>query len=402
MVRMKVLKYLDGRLHFGIKNHDLSRFERAPLYIYEWSGIAERFNHLEQAFRRATQSSKAAPVRIHYAMKANSHPEILKSLAQLDCGVDVVSGNEMSMALECGFAPHRVIFSGVGKSHHEIRQAIDKGIRQINVESLPELRRILDMCQAEKKTANLALRLNPNVDPKTHPYISTGLEFNKFGIDGETAQEALRLIQEHSAHLHLRGLTMHIGSQILETSVFREAAEWMATFVRGCREAGHTIESLDLGGGVGIHYDRNAEDEELSLMDTYAQVARQVFPEEELLIEPGRWLVGHSGILLAKVEYVKRTPKRNFVILDTGMHHLLRPALYGANHRIFPVRQGESKETFDVVGPICESSDIFARDLPLPALQEGDLIAIADAGAYGYEMASEYNLQQRPERVFLP
>lgn len=396
--KMKCLKYQDQRLRFGPQQHDLTVYEssyRAPIYIYEWSGIERRVQKLKEVFKNQAQ--------LHYAMKANSLPEILRRLHKTGCGVDTVSIGEVLRAIECGIPPEKIIFSGVGKTSAELEKALELKLHQINVESLPELQRLLHICQNKKKKVALALRLNPNVDAKTHPYITTGSKNNKFGIDDMTAGECLRLIEKNRDFLQLQGLTVHVGSQILDVSVFESAVQWLTDFARDCKGQGFAIQSLDIGGGLGIHYDKDDLAGEESLAESYAKILLKHVDTKsyKLLLEPGRWLVAHSGVLISRVEYVKKTSQKNFMILDTGVHHLLRPALYGALHRIFPIRQGEASEKFDVVGPLCESSDVLARDVMLPPLKEGDLLAISDAGAYGYEMASEYNLRERPAQILL-
>ncbi len=395
---MSYLQYLDKSLHFGSKKHDLSAFAReysAPIYCYEWTGIASRYGKLTEAF--------GSSVRIHYAMKANSHEEILRRLARLGSGVDTVSGGEIDRAVDCGFKPEKIIFSGVGKTSEELSQALSLKIHQVNVESLPELERLIKLCKERKSKMAIGLRLNPDVDAKTHPYITTGSKLNKFGIDGETAIQCLNLVKKNSDVVKLQGLTIHIGSQILDLTVFESALHWLMGFTKACETNGHVIESLDLGGGVGIHYEKDDIESEERLMKSYAQSALRIVDTKKyrVMLEPGRWLVAHSGVLIGRVEYVKKTPQRNFVILDTGVHHLIRPALYNAVHRILPIKQGLDSQKVDVVGPLCESSDVLARDILLPELQEGDLLAIADSGAYGYEMANEYNLRDRPARVLL-
>lgn len=395
---MSTLKYLDQRLHFGLKNHDLCSFAKdyhSPIYCYEWSGIETRYKKLSEAFGPA--------VRIHYAMKANSHEDILSRLAKLGAGVDTVSGGEIDRAIDCGFKPEKIIFSGVGKTIEELSRALSLKIHQVNVESLPELERLIQLCRDRKSRMAIGLRLNPDVDAKTHPYITTGSKMNKFGIDGETAIQCLNLIKKNSDAVKLQGLTVHVGSQILDVSVFESALHWLMGFTKACESDGHVIESLDLGGGIGIFYDKEDLESEERLMQAYAAtVLRIVDPKKyRILLEPGRWLVAHSGILIGRIEYVKKTPQRNFVILDTGVHHLIRPALYNAVHRILTLQQGPDGQNVDVVGPLCESSDVLARDISLPIVKEGDLVAIADSGAYGFEMANEYNLRDRPARVLL-
>lgn len=395
---MVFLKYKDGELVFGLQEHRVAdlRGRPTPFYAYEWSGIESRYRTMVDAF-----DGKA---ELHFAMKSNSHPEILAKLAGIGAGVDIVSGGELALALQAGFPAERIVFSGVGKSADELRAALRAGIQQINVESEPELLRIQAIANELGVRAPVALRLNPDISAETHPYITTGFRENKFGLEKGAALRCLEVLKAHPGELHFRGLTLHIGSQLFKLHDYRDALLWVLDFAREVEGAGLRIENLDLGGGLGIYYeaDRHADEEEL-LRDYARMVLAELAGRDyQLQLEPGRWIVGHSGILVTGVEYVKSTPYKNFLIVDSGMHHLLRPSLYGAIHRVFPVREGVADDVYDVVGPICESSDFLAKKCPLPVMREGDWLVVADAGAYGYEMGSEYNAKPRAERVLLP
>lgn len=395
---MAFLKYKNGELVFGLKEHRLADLkDRAtPLYVYEWSGIESRYQIMNQAF-----DGKA---EMHFAMKSNSHPEILAGLAKLGAGVDIVSGGELELALRAGFPAKRIVFSGVGKSADEIRQALIAGIQQINVESEPELLRIQKMARELKVQAPIALRLNPDISAETHPYITTGFRENKFGLENGAALRCLEILKADTESLCFLGLTLHIGSQLFKIHDYRDALTWLLRFADEVEAAGLKITNLDLGGGLGIYYEADRHEAEETLLKEYAKMVRQELTgrDYQLQLEPGRWLVGHSGILVTQVEYVKSTPYKNFLIVDSGMHHLLRPSLYGAIHRVFPITEAVADDVYDVVGPICESSDFLAKKCPLPPMVEGDWLVIADAGAYGYEMGSEYNAKARAARILLP
>lgn len=390
---------LDGKETVAISR--LVEGLHTPAYIYDLDAILARYAFVCEAF--------SGKVAVHFAMKSNNHPVILRALAAAGCGVDVVSGGEMHRALECGFPADRIVFSGVGKSESEIKDALTKGVKQLNVESAPELLRVAriarDMALPERR-ARVALRVNPDVNPETHPYITTGFRENKFGLDFEELDGLIPIFEDEKKHLELVGLTLHIGSQIRSAKPFHEAIEKTLKLYDKFKDKGFTLQSFDIGGGFGIDYengDLGAEEKEFNL---YAQ---QVLKSLEgkvksILCEPGRFLVGHFGILVSQVQYVKRTPHKKFVILNTGMNHIMRPALYEAFHRIEPIHCDEKAdaESFDIVGPICESTDVLGKNRNLPkTVMEGDWLAILDAGAYGAVMASDYNLHPRPVEMVI-
>lgn len=395
---MAFLKYKDGELVFGLKEHRVRDLQprTTPFYAYEWSGIESRYQMMKDAFDGQAE--------LHFAMKSNSHPEILAGLAKLGAGVDIVSGGELTLALQAGFPAQRIVFSGVGKTADEIRAALRTGIQQINVESEAELARIRTIASELGVRAPVALRLNPDISAETHPYITTGFRENKFGLEKGAALRCLEILKENPRELHFRGLTLHIGSQLFKLHDYRDALLWVLDFAREVEAAGLRIENLDLGGGLGIYYEADRHDDEVALLRDYARtvLAELAGRDYQLQLEPGRWIVGHSGILVTRVEYVKTTPYKNFLIVDSGMHHLLRPSLYGAIHRVLPLQEGVADDVYDVVGPICESSDFLAKKCPLPVMREGDWLVIADAGAYGFEMGSEYNAKGRADRIVLP
>lgn len=395
---MAFLKYKNGELVFGLKEHRLSdlRGQTTPFYLYEWSGIQSRYQKMFDAFQGKAQ--------LHFAMKSNSHPEILAGLAKLGAGADIVSGGELELALNAGFPPDHIVFSGVGKTKAELRRALQVGLQQINVESESELKRICELAQELNTKAPVALRLNPDISPETHPYITTGFRENKFGLERGAALRCLDYLRSFNEHLEFRGLTLHIGSQLFKIHDYKDALTWVLDFAAEVEKMGFQIQNLDLGGGLGIYYEDDRHTTEEALLHDYADMVLNELKGRnyKLQLEPGRWLVAHSGVLVTQVEYVKATPFKNFLIVDSGMHHLLRPSLYGSIHRVFPLNEATADDVYDVVGPICESSDFLAKKCPLPPMQEGDWLVIADAGAYGYEMGSEYNTKTRAERVLLP
>jgi diaminopimelate decarboxylase len=363
-----------------------------PLYVYSRAAV-------EAAYRGYDRAFAPVPHRIHYAMKANASLGLLQLLRGLGAGVDVVSGFELLAARRAGFGGKDIVFAGVGKTEAEISLGLDHGIAHFNAESPSEVERIARAAAARGLVAPLSLRVNPDIDARSHPYISTGLRDNKFGIDvagvlalaeGLRAQEGVRLV----------GLQCHIGSQITDLAPLGEAARALAHLSRRLLDQGHRLEILDLGGGLGVPYEGGVG----AGPDALAQ---QVLPALEglplrLVLEPGRSLVAAAGVLLTRVLYVKDTRSKRFVIVDAGMNDLLRPALYEAYHRIEPVgppRDGGRR--VDVVGPVCESSDFLARDRELPEVAVGELLAVRDTGAYGFVMASNYNLRPRPAEVMV-
>jgi diaminopimelate decarboxylase len=400
--------YANERLKVGTEksNADIGEIARQydrPVYVYDLDDVEERFKLYSQAFGDLKHT-------IHYAMKANSHPLLLSKLAQLGAGADTVSIGEVRRALNAGIPGDKIIFSGVAKTKSEIEEALSKDIKQINVESPQELERIAEIAKRLGKIANVAFRLNPDVNPKTHPYITTGFRENKFGMDDSFLPELVSILKKNEKHVRVRGLTLHIGSLLFDLAVFQEAIEKTAVVYRKLEAEGFKLDRFDVGGGLGIHYETDDVSPELDLVAKYGVMLRETLKKclpnlasTEILAEPGRILVARSGILVSEVQYVKKAPAKTFAILNTGMHHLLRPALYQAKHRILPVHRSKSQanQTYDVVGPICESSDVLGRNIELPVLSPGDYLCIADAGAYGFSMASQYNSHELPKEVFV-
>lgn len=364
-----------------------------PVYIYGARAIRDAYLEIDDAFA-------AYPHAIHYALKANSTLAIARLLRSLGSRADANSGGEIQVALRAGFAPQEIVFTGVGKSREELEYAIAIGVGAINAESPGELDRIAALASAQGGEARVALRVNPDIDARSHPNISTGLKTNKFGVP---LSEARAVYRERRSRPGLRfvGVHVHIGSQITIAEPLRSAAASLVTLGLALRDDGFALEHLDLGGGLGIPYEGRP-------MITPAEYAAAVIPELRriglpVVLEPGRAVVGRSGALLARVVDTKRYPDgRQFAVLDAGMGELIRPALYGSYHRIVPVRPRTTSESrWDVVGPICESSDVFARDRLLPSLEVGDLLAMLDTGAYGSVMASNYNRHLLPPEVLV-
>ncbi|AGH95345.1 diaminopimelate decarboxylase [Pseudobdellovibrio exovorus] len=393
----KLLNYKDNQLHFGktpVRLSDYVQNYRQPVIVYDLNVIRDRISWI-QSWKRLG--------RLHYAMKANFHLDILKLMKQMNCGVDVVSVGEIKRAQEAGFGLQDIIFSGVGKSNEELQWVIEGDIYQINVESFSELKKIAKIAEKLNKKVSLGLRINPEIDAETHKSISTALKDSKFGLDFESGREAVKLISQNPL-LQLRALSFHLGSQIMNVSVFEKALAVMKPYYLEAKALCPELDRFDLGGGIGIDYkdadsevDRQRWQQLADLFDRELQGF-----EAHYLLEIGRFLVARSGVLLSRVEIIKETPLKTFLIVDVGMTHLMRPALYGAYHEILPLKLVEGKsQTYDVVGPICESTDVLAEGREFTPLDEEDFVAICDVGAYGSVMASRYNLRDEAKEVIL-
>ncbi|MCC6874891.1 MAG: diaminopimelate decarboxylase [Sandaracinaceae bacterium] len=380
--------YQDGELACdGVPLHVLAEAHGTPSFVYSAKAITTAYHGL--------RASVPTPHLVAYAAKACSNLSVLRLLANEGCGCDIVSGGELARALEAGVAPDRIVFSGVGKTDAEIRAALEAKIRAVHVESAPELDAIEAAARSLGVRAPITLRINPDVDPATHPYIATGLHDSKFGLELDAARALLPRILASDA-LRLEGVACHIGSQLPEAEPLADAVALTAAFALECRHAGAPIRSLDAGGGWPIRYG----DEEklaapwgefgLAIRDGLHRAGAGALGLE-VIVEPGRALVGDAAVLLTRVVYVKEQAGKRFVIVDAAMSELIRPALYDAYHAIVPVRQAPLAGPADVVGPICETGDFFALDRPLAAVRRGDLLAIRGAGAYGMSMASNYN-----------
>ncbi|HET8726566.1 MAG TPA: diaminopimelate decarboxylase [Alphaproteobacteria bacterium] len=382
---MTAFTYRNGVLHAeGVPLPDIAAAAGTPVYCYSTAALTANYRAFEQAL-------DGIGVGIAYALKANSNQAVIRTLGRLGAGADVVSEGELRRALAAGVPPDRIVFSGVGKTADEMAAAIRAGIHQINVESLVELERLSGVAAALGRTIPVALRVNPDVDARTHAKITTGRKGNKFGIDIDEAPSAFRRAAELPG-IEPVGVALHIGSQLTDLAPYRNAYRRVSELVRALRADGMALARIDLGGGMGIRY----RDERPLDLAAFADMVREIVAPLgcAMMIEPGRSLVGNAGALVTRVVYVKEDGDRRFLIVDAAMNDLIRPALYDAWHDILPVREPPADaETgpYDVVGPVCETGDTFTRDRLLPPLADGDLVAFADAGAYGAVMASTYN-----------
>ena len=371
-----------------------------PLYVYSAAMIRQRYDAFEHAFREV-------PHTLCYSVKANSNLSILRLLARAGCGFDVVSGGELERVLIADRkAAKKVVFSGVGKTREELTAALKAGILLFNVESESELWALAECASRLRMHAPVALRVNPDVATKTHPYISTGLHKHKFGVPLGDAK-SLYAKASGARYLKVSGVSVHIGSQITDVAPFGEAMARLAELVRELRSDGHRIDYVDAGGGLGIIYEKADSGD---FHDSVAAYARALLAplrglDVRLLLEPGRSIVGPAGVLLTAVVYKKKNNGKQFAVVDAAMNDLIRPALYGAYHEIVPVTQNaglaSKSEVLDIVGPVCETGDFFARDREFPPVEEGDLLAILDTGAYGMVLASNYNTRPRPAEVLV-
>ncbi|MYE07453.1 MAG: diaminopimelate decarboxylase [Oligoflexia bacterium] len=372
----------------------LARKIGTPFYLYDLKGLLERL----QFFKKHT-----APAHLHYAMKANSHPGILKAFCKEGIGVDVVSGGEIQLALKAGFKGQDMVFSGVGKTKEEIELAINTDILQFNVESLSELKKIAKIATTLDKAARIAFRMNPDIDVSTHPYIKTGLREHKFGMEPEQLPGLKEVLKQYPDHLKLQGLTLHIGSQIHDLKSLKSGILKIKNLYKEMQEE-FDLKTFDVGGGLGIDYRSQDRNQDLKLIKEYGSFLKELSKmiKAQILTEPGRIITARFACLIGEVQYIKSSSYKNFAIINTGMHHLIRPCLYQAYHHIVQLdkKQG-SERAYDVVGPICESSDIMGKDRVFSGLEEGDFLAILDAGAYGSVMVNNYNAQSPPKEVLI-
>lgn len=384
---MDYFDYRHGLLHAEDVSlqHIAERFG-TPAYVYSRAT-------LERHWRAFDEALAGLPHLVCFAVKANSNLAVLNLFARLGSGFDVVSGGELERVIRAGGDPAKTVFSGVGKQAAEMRRALEVGIRCFNVESGPELERLEQVAAEFGKPAPVSLRVNPDVDAGTHPYISTGLRENKFGVDVETA---LRLYRQaaRSPHLEVIGIDCHIGSQLTRLDPLRDALRRLGEMIDTLDREGIRLRHIDVGGGLGIRY----RDETPPSPAEYSALLREELGDRglEILLEPGRAIAGNAGVLLTRVEYLKHTPERNFALVDAGMNDLIRPALYGGWHEIIPIKETASGEqcVYDVVGPVCESADFLGKQRNL-RLEAGDLLAVRSAGAYGFVMSSNYNTRPR-------
>lgn len=392
---MEFLHYQDGHLLANqVVIAELAKQYGTPLYVYSADYITQQF----LSYQKELTDRKHL---ICYAVKANSNLSVLSLLAQLGAGFDIVSQGELERVLKAGADPKKIVFSGVAKSEIEISRALEVGIKCFNVESEAELERINHIAKQMAKTAAISLRINPDVDAKTHPYISTGLRENKFGISYQLALDVYRKAQTLN-HIKIVGIDCHIGSQLTDLLPFLDAADRIIALVEKLRAENIHIEHIDLGGGLGVCYDNEQPPLASKLMsELKAKLAH--YTDLEIIFEPGRSIVANAGFLITKVEYTKHQDGNHFAIVDAGMNDLIRPALYKAWMRVLPAKEpknSDKKECYNVVGPICESSDVLAYQREL-CVEQNDLLVICSAGAYGFSMASNYNSHPRPAEVLL-
>ncbi len=393
---MHEFKYKNNHLYCeDIKIQNLTEQFGTPLYVYSYRTLIDHYLKLKDAFE------EIKPL-ICYSVKANSNLAILRILVNEGAGLDVVSGGELFRAFKVGCPPSKIVYASVGKTNKEIEEAIRKKILFLNAESLSELENINRIAKRLNRVTNVAIRINPDVEPKTHKFITTGKITNKFGIDFDTAKKIF-LKRNNFPYLNIKGLHIHIGSQITESAPFVSAIEKMVNFILQLKKEGIDLEYLNIGGGLGIVYDEETP-------QTAQKFAAKVLPllkkvNLKVIIEPGRFIVGPSAILVTKVLYIKKTPQKKFVIVDTGMNDLIRPVLYQAYHRILPLhyhsQNMKNVEKVDVVGPICESADFLAKDRYIPKVKEGGFLAIMSVGAYGFSMSSNYNSRLKAAEVMV-
>ncbi|NWF93841.1 MAG: diaminopimelate decarboxylase [Syntrophaceae bacterium] len=390
---MHFFEYQDHQLHCeGVPVEAIAEKVGTPFYLYSYHTLVRHFTVFDKAF-------DGIPHLVCYSAKANSNLALLRLFVNLGGGVDIVSGGELYRALQAGADPQKIVFSGVGKRPDEIEYGLRAGILMFNVESSQELQALDEVAGRIGKKASISIRVNPDIDPKTHPYISTGLKQNKFGIDILRAPMAYRMATQ-LPNLKIVGIDCHIGSQLIEVEPVIEALRKLKRLVEDLRKEGIEIRYLDLGGGLGITY----EDEEPPHPTDYAA---SILEEIKgfgctLILEPGRVIVGNAGILVSKVLYMKENEEKQFVIVDAGMNDLVRPSYYGSYHQILPVKEEAREEIVaDVVGPICESSDFLAKGRRMPKVKPGELIAVMSAGAYGFSMSTNYNSRPRVAEVMV-
>ena len=403
---MEGFRYQDNELYCeGVPLHELPEEFGTPLYVYSKSQIVQNYRAIEEPLKDLDHV-------VCYALKANANPSLLKILAQEGAGADVVSGGELYLALKAGFHPSKITFAGVGKREDEIEYALKSNIFTINAESSQELQIISLVALRLGTKARVTLRINPDIDAQSHPYITTGLKQNKFGIPSEEAESVFKFAAT-LPNLETMGVHAHIGSQITKIEPFVEAANFLTRFVKSLREAGMAINHIDFGGGFGVQYLNVLTHEALPVepdnaivppLHQYMEALVPVLREAECSVwfEPGRSIVANAGVLLTKVLYTKQNGAKKFAITDAGMNDLIRPSLYGAYHQIVPLKLDTyEQEHADVVGPICETGDFLARDRNLPKSKRDDYLAVMTTGAYGFSLASNYNARPRPAEILV-
>ncbi len=371
----------------------IAKEQGTPCYIYSHATLTRHFQAYDQAFA-------SVPHIIAFAMKANSNLAVLRLMSSLGSGADIVSGGELFRALKAGIPPNKIVFAGVGKSHEEIKYALESNILFFNVESSAELQAINEVAMGMGMHARVALRVNPDIDPHTHPYISTGMKKSKFGIGADRALEEFQKAASLS-NIQVVGLHAHIGSQLTKISPFVDSLTKVLGLLHTLKGKGIPIQYLNIGGGLGITYSDETPPHPKDLAEAITPLLRE--SECEIILEPGRVIVGNAGILLTRVLYIKDTDAKKFAIVDAAMNDLIRPSLYDAHHDILPVHQvpNAPEDVYDVVGPICESGDFLAQNRTMPSVKAGDLLAVMSAGAYAFTMASNYNSRPRVPEILV-
>ncbi len=390
---MYFFEYKDKELYCeDIKISEIAMEVKTPFYLYSHATLERHFRVFDEAFGGVDHI-------ICFSMKSNSSSAILRMFSNAGGGVDIVSGGELYRALRAGVSPHKIVYSGVGKTPEEMEYALQSGILMFNTESPQEIERLNKVAGRLGKKARIAIRVNPDVDPETHPYISTGLKENKFGIDINRAYDEY-LRASGMDNLEVTGVSCHIGSQLTKVSPFVDAIKKLKGLIERLKGSGINIKYLDLGGGLGITYN----DEKPPAPDEYAFALKKIIGDMKLtlVLEPGRVIVGNSGILVAKVLYTKTNRDKNFTVVDAAMNDLARPSLYGSYHSIKPLKiDSDDMINMDIVGPICESGDFLAKNREMPVMKQGDLIAVMSAGAYGFSMSSSYNSRPRAAEIMV-
>ncbi len=395
---MKIFDYKNNDLYCEeVRIEKIAKEVDTPFYLYSQKTLVDNYRDFDEAFKETDHL-------ICYSYKANSNLSICKVLKEQGAGADVVSGGELYKALKVGVGPKKIVFSGVGKTREEIEYALKNNILMLNVESIPELELTDEIAGRLKKKAPIALRINPDIDSNTHPHISTGLAKSKFGIEISRAKEVYKKAKELE-NIEVLGIHMHIGSQITELEPFVDTLGKIVELIKELEKEGIELRYLDIGGGLGISYKKGEK------APTPKEFAKKLLPlikglKYRIILEPGRAIIGDAGILVTKVLYVKKTSKKNFVIVDAAMNDLIRPSLYDAYHKIIPVQKlrtpnSELRTTVDIVGPVCESGDYLAKDRELAEVKSGDLLAILDAGAYGFSMSSNYNARPKVAEILV-
>ena len=359
-------------------------------YLYDLDGVLERLKLFQKLVH---------PIEVYFSLKCNNNKTLVQSFLKEGAGLDIVSKGELDHGLKLKCSPKKIVFSGVGKTKKELEQALRAQIFQINVESLEELERIGQLCSSLKLKARIACRINPNITLDTHAFIQTGTKDHKFGIDENFIPHFIEIIKKYSSFITFQGLAMHIGSQGLSIEPIVQAVKKVKNIYERLNREGHSLQTLDIGGGVGIDYRTENLEDDIKRIELYGSRLKKVFNnfEGRILCEPGRILTARYGWLFGEIQYIKHTSLRNFAILNTGMHHLIRPVLYQAYHNVLPVKKSnQEKKNYTIAGPICESADILARDRLLPVLSSRDWLCFCDTGAYGAVMSQTYNMQEIP------